>query len=82
MVKKKQGHAWRDSGSGFAPIPGEQRKLSNAFPQYQPVIRKNKLFVYVAGRLDPIAVFERVAENDWRGNGQTFATAVDAVSSL
>ena len=82
MTKKKQGHAWRDSGAGFAPIPGEQRKLAVAFPQFQPVIRKNKVFVYVAGKLDPIGVFEKTGENEWQGNGRVFRTAADALASL
>ena len=82
MTKKKQGHAWRDSGAGFAPVPGEQRKLEKLFPHLQPVIRKSKLFVYRNHGLTPIGVFEKTGENEWKGNGRIFRTAADAVASL
>lgn len=82
MTKKKQGHAWRDSGAGFAPIPGEQLKLAKQFPNFEPIVRKNKVFVYRKGQLNPIAVFEKTGDNEWQGNGRIFRTAADALASL
>lgn len=82
MVKKKQGHAWRDSGAGFAPIPGEQRKLTNEFPQYQFVFRKTKIFVYPKGGMNPILSLEKCEDGGWKSRDKIFRTAAEAVASL